>query len=198
MKCKNKWKHRQLNCSYFIVANRMFEKYIENSQVLNGKSNLHFSSVPQLDSIDYYTFHFLFWVSLLLSFHFLWEPFSLRTSTGKLKGCRMAVCRTISFGSISHGSLRKRKKSESSSYDPEGKEVPAQRYLILSKLIFLKHHLGLESAQLWGSVLAAFMLKSSFVKALRPSGDNRYRKILVMERYISNNPWLLLVQPLLE
>lgn len=94
--------------------------------------------------------------------------------------------------------LRKRKKSKSSICDPEGKMLPAQRCLMLSKLIFKKHYLGFQPALLWGLFLAAFMLKSSFVKALRPSGDNCYRKILVMERYIFNNPWLLLVQPLLE
>jgi len=94
--------------------------------------------------------------------------------------------------------LRRRKNSKSGVSDPEGKEVPAQRCLMLSKLIFKKHHLGLQPAQLWGLLLATFMLKSSFVKAHRPSGDKCNRKILVMERYIFNNPWLLLVQPLLE
>lgn len=100
----------------------------------------------------------------------------------------MAVCRAPSFGPISYRSFRKRKKSKSSIYDPEGKEVPAQRCLMLSKLIFKKQHLGIQPAQLWGLLLAVFMLKSFFVKALRPRGDNCYRKILVMERYIFNNP----------
>lgn len=100
----------------------------------------------------------------------------------------MAFCRAISFGPISYRLLRKRKKSESNIYDPKGKEVPAQRCLMLSKLIFKNHHLGFQPAQFWGLLLAVFMLKSSFVKALRPSGDNCYRKILVMERYIFNNP----------
>lgn len=99
----------------------------------------------------------------------------------------MAVCRAILFGPISYRSLRKRKKSKSSIYDLEGKEVPAQRCLMLSKLIFKKQHLGLQPAQLWGLLLPVFLLKS-FVKALKPWGDNCYRKILVMERYIFNNP----------
>lgn len=62
---------------------------------------------------------------------------------------------------------------------------------------FLQRTTWASDSSAVGLLLAAFMLKSSFVKALRPSGDNCYRKIPRIERYIFNNPWLLLVQPLL-
>jgi len=56
------------------------------------------------------------------------------------------------------------------------------------QVYFYKEPLGPPTLQLWGLLLVAFMLKSSFVKALRPSGDNCYRKIPQIERYIFNNP----------
>lgn len=68
--------------------------------------------------------------------------------------------------------------------------MSVQKYLIFSKLIKKK-----QTNIIWpsnhtalGLLLAAYMLKNSFVKALKPSGDRGYRKILVIERYISNNP----------
>lgn len=87
-----------------------------------------------------------------------------------------------------------KKISESRFYNPEGKGMSVQKYLIFSKLIKKKRKKKKENI-IWpsnhtvlGLLLAAYMLKNSFVKALKPSGDRGYRKILVIERYISNNP----------
>lgn len=74
-----------LTSYFFIFASKMFGQSIENCKVLNGKFNLLLSLLPQHYSTDYYTFHFLFWVYLLLPFNFLWEPCSLGISSRDLE-----------------------------------------------------------------------------------------------------------------